>query len=131
MTLAIKGMRRPNRSESRPKITAPTGRNASVAKVVAMMAFLGTLNWWASVSYRKTMTKKSKASRVQPRKPARTACCAPDLVGVVGITRGGIDAWRVEWSWVVTMPQAVQRMLARCVMRFGELPELRCDSLSG
>src|SRR5580704_1151444 len=126
MTLAIKGMRRPKRSESRPKITAPTGRSASVAKVVAMMAFLGTLNWWASVSYRKTMTKKSKASRVQPRKPARTACCAPDLVGAVDIKRG--DAWLVEWSWVVTMPQAVERMLAGCPTG---IDELRCDSLSG
>src|SRR5260370_15859947 len=77
MTLAISGIRRPKRSASTPNSNAPTGRSASVAVVVKIMAFLETLNSRASVSYKKTITKKSNASSVQPRKPARTAWCVP------------------------------------------------------
>lgn len=84
MTLAISGMRRPNRSDSTPKSSAPIGRNASVAVVVKIMAFLDTLNSLDNVSYKKTITKKSNASSVQPRNPARTACCVP------AFRRGGV-----------------------------------------
>src|SRR5579871_4736646 len=55
------------------------GRIANVAVVVRTMSFLVTPNWWASVSKRKTTTKKSNASRVQPRKPAATACRFADM----------------------------------------------------
>src|SRR5208283_4067413 len=79
MTLAISGTRRPKRSASTPNSNAPTGRSASVAVVVKMMAFLETLNSRASVSYKKTITKKSNASSIQPRKPARTAWYVPAL----------------------------------------------------
>src|SRR5215212_10413997 len=73
MTFAISGPRRPKRSASMPKISAPIGRKASVAVSVKMMSFFGTLNAAERWSSRKTTTKKSKASRVQPRNPARTA----------------------------------------------------------
>src|SRR5262249_11066059 len=46
---------------------------ASVAVIVHMMSFLGTPKCAARVSTRNTNTKKSKASRVQPKKPALTA----------------------------------------------------------
>src|SRR5438093_9716756 len=74
MTLAISGIRRPYRSARMPKTTAPTGRNSSVAVRVLTMWRLGTPNCAARTSSRNTTTKKSNASRVQPRKPARTAC---------------------------------------------------------
>src|SRR5215831_21030311 len=48
---------------------------ASVAVVVKTISFFVTPNCWASVSSRNTTTKKSKASRVHPRNPARTAWC--------------------------------------------------------
>ncbi len=73
MTFAISGLRRPKRSDSNPKITAPIGRMASVAVVVKMISLLDTPNWWESVSYMNTTTKKSNASSVHPKKPARTA----------------------------------------------------------
>src|SRR5712692_10460521 len=46
---------------------------ASVSTVVRTMSFLSTWNCAASGSNRKTTTKKSKASSVQPRKLAVTA----------------------------------------------------------
>src|ERR1700676_3209267 len=64
------------------------GRIASVAVSVRTMSFLGTPNCCARVSIRKTTTKKSKASRVQPRKPAITAWRAPVLPEVSFISAG-------------------------------------------
>src|SRR5579863_5239620 len=46
---------------------------ASVAVVVRTISFLLTPNCWASVSNKNTTTKKSNASSVQPKNPARTA----------------------------------------------------------
>src|SRR5258706_12975281 len=57
-----------------PKMIAPTGRSASVAVSVKMIFDFGTAKSAASLSKRNTMTKKSKASSVHPRKPAATAC---------------------------------------------------------
>src|ERR1041385_8926797 len=77
----MSGFRRAPRSASRPKTMAPTGRMARVAVMVHTMALLVTWNWAARVSTRNTSTKKSKASRVQPRKLAVTACHCPGLAG--------------------------------------------------
>src|SRR3954452_23525141 len=77
MTLATSGVRRPKRSASMPKMSAPTGRKASVAVVAQSKADFSTRNCAARMSYRKMTTKKSKASRVQPRNPAVTACPVP------------------------------------------------------
>src|SRR6266699_3771905 len=64
-----------------PKITAPTGRKRSVAVSVLTMLRFGTPNCAASTSSRKTTTKKSNASSVQPRNPARTAWREEDFIG--------------------------------------------------
>src|SRR5437660_10229744 len=45
-----------------------------------MISVFDTPNSLASVSYRKTTTKKSNASRVKPRNPARTACFDEDRI---------------------------------------------------
>src|SRR5262249_2450782 len=45
------------------------------------MSRFGTLNCSARVSSRKTTTKKSNASSVQPRNPARTACREEAFIG--------------------------------------------------
>src|ERR1700730_4994862 len=54
---------------------------ARVAVMVHTMALLATWKWTASVSTRKTTTKKSKASSVQPKKLAATACQASEREG--------------------------------------------------
>src|SRR5450755_2561061 len=54
---------------------------ARVAVMVHTMAVFVTWKCSASVSTRKTTTKKSKASRVQPRKLAATACHASEREG--------------------------------------------------
>ena len=59
--------------------------------MVQMMALLATWKWTASVSTRKTTTKKSKASRVQPKKLAATACRAPEREGVDGEAGVGFE----------------------------------------
>src|ERR1700685_1631243 len=82
MTLHISGMRRPKRSAISPNKMAPTGRIASVAVIVRTMSFFGTPKCCASVSIKNTTTKKSKASIVQPRNPARTAGRAPGCIFV-------------------------------------------------
>src|SRR5438132_6903956 len=74
-------MRRPYRSASIPKMIAPTGRKISVAVRVATMWPLVTANCLARTSSRKTTTKKSNASSVQPRKPARTAWREAGFIG--------------------------------------------------
>src|SRR5271166_3821460 len=78
------------------------GRMAKVPVTVSMMAALLTRNSWAKTSKRKTTTKKTKASSVQPREPASTACqwsedCArPSDVGlaIVVISRAWSAAER-------------------------------------
>jgi hypothetical protein len=59
--------------------------------MVQMMALFETWKWTASVSTRKTSTKKSKASRVQPKKLAITVChcSAEERVGVEEERRAG------------------------------------------
>src|SRR5271166_254500 len=57
-----------------PKISAPTGRMANVPVTDSTICALLTWKCAASVSNRKMTTKKSKASSVQPRKPADIAC---------------------------------------------------------
>src|SRR5947209_11271372 len=57
---------------------------ASVAVSVNTICPLLTWNCLASVSTRKTRTKKSNASSIQPRKPAVTEC-------------QGRDDWGSEW----------------------------------
>src|SRR6266851_3860004 len=69
---------------------------ARVAVMVHTMAFLVTWKWAASVSTRKTTTKKSNASRVQPRKLAVTACHWPDLEG--GTSCSGLEIEAVSFS---------------------------------
>src|SRR4029077_11104697 len=93
-TLAIRGLRRPYRSASNPNTTAPTGRIARVAVMVHTIALFVTWNWAASVSTRKTSTKKSNASRVQPKKLAVTACHCSDREG--GASDAGFDAEAVS-----------------------------------
>jgi hypothetical protein len=71
--LIIKGSRRPQRSAMMPKMTAPIGRVASAT--VSASAISGRLrpNDRAISSMTSVRMKKSKASSVQPRKPAMTA----------------------------------------------------------
>src|SRR5436305_9591765 len=117
MTFAISGMRRPKRSASIPKMIAPTGRNTSVAKSVKMIRDFDTLNSAASLSNRKTITKKSKASSVQPRKPAATAWRELDCM------RRGIVADRARYN-----PRTHDRaVLTRqpCVLSLAGRPHLR------
>jgi hypothetical protein len=73
MTFSISGTRRPKRSAMMPNRTAPTGRIASVA--VSASAICGRVvpNDAATSSITRVRTKKSNASKVQPRKPAKTA----------------------------------------------------------
>src|SRR5229473_6628624 len=69
---------------------------ARVAVMVHTMAFLVTWKWAASVSTRKTTTKKSNASRVQPRKLAVTACHWSDFEG--GTSCSGLEIEAVSFS---------------------------------
>src|ERR1700734_2733731 len=72
-TQAIKGRRRPKRSAKEPSTSAPTGRIARVMVMVQTMSPLRTWKLLARTSTRKTRTKKSKASRIQPKIPEETA----------------------------------------------------------
>src|SRR5450432_3010787 len=77
---------------------------ARVAVMVHTMAVFVTWKCNASVSTRKTTTKKSKASRVQPRKLAVTACHASDREGGTedaGVELEGVSSFS---SRVVTDP---------------------------
>ncbi len=56
-----------------PKIIAPTGRIASVAVRAKAMSGRDRPNAVATSSMISVRMKKSNASRVQPRNPARTA----------------------------------------------------------
>src|SRR5437879_3101152 len=66
-------MRRPYRSASSPKMNAPIGRKANVSVIEnATAASLLPNSFPIAVSVI-TTRKKSNASSIQPRKPARTA----------------------------------------------------------
>src|SRR5580704_17972595 len=54
-------------------MTAPTGRVARVAVVVSASAGIDRPNSFATAGKTKTRTKKSNASKVQPRNPAAIA----------------------------------------------------------
>src|ERR1039458_10109876 len=82
-TQATRGRRRPKRSASEPKISAPTGRIARAIEMVQTMALFSTWKLAASVSTRRITTKKSKASNTHPRIPAETAYCHPDVVVIL------------------------------------------------
>src|SRR6516225_8533145 len=69
----MSGSRRPYRSASRPNRNAPTGRNASVAVRVSAISASVLWNSRPMAVRQETTRKKSKASRVQPRYPARRA----------------------------------------------------------
>src|ERR1700730_13899360 len=75
-------------------MSAPTGRIASVA--VIEKAISGTERWksLATVVITKTSTKKSKASRVQPRKLAISVWTASEVESsrTAGIAVEGISA---------------------------------------
>src|SRR5580698_4491003 len=72
-THAINGRRRPYRSANEPNTTAPTGRIAKVMVMVQTMSPFRTWKLLARTSTRKTRTKKSKASSIQPNIPEETA----------------------------------------------------------
>src|SRR5881396_1455034 len=54
-------------------MSAPTQRVARLAVIVRAIAGMSVPNSFAIGAKTKVRTKKSKASRVQPKKPARTA----------------------------------------------------------
>ena len=70
---AMRAMRRPWRSASRPKINAPMGRVTRLAVMVRATAGIERPNSFEIAETVKTRTKKSNASKVQPRNPAMTA----------------------------------------------------------
>ena len=65
--------RRPNRSASMPNTRAPKGRAARVRVLATATAGMSVWNSLAMALNMNTIRKKSKASRVQPRKLAPTA----------------------------------------------------------
>src|SRR5258708_8773011 len=88
---------------------------ARVAVMVQTMTLLATWKWTASVSTRKTTTKKSKASRVQPKKLAATACQASEREG--GSGRGDAE---VDLGKVSLFPQVLEQMLpGKCTPQGG------------
>src|SRR5580765_5576721 len=73
MTFSISGRRRPYRSAMRPKTIAPIGRVMSARPTVHAMSERERPKAVATSWMTKVRTKKSNASSVQPRNPARTA----------------------------------------------------------
>jgi len=73
-TLTIKVGRRPQRSAARPNKYAPTGRIANVSKMANVTSVIWVLNSCAMSLSTNTSRKKSKASRVHPKKQAATTC---------------------------------------------------------
>ncbi len=67
MMSAISTGRRPKCSASQPNRNAPMGRAASVQKMATETASMSVPNSAAMAFSMKTIRKKSKASRVQPR----------------------------------------------------------------
>src|SRR5579862_5332596 len=74
---------------------------ASVAAVVRTISFLLTPNCCASVSNKNTTTKKSNASRLHPRNPARTAWCEAFAV-LTGVAVEGVLAISATVSLLCT-----------------------------
>src|SRR6185437_3996190 len=74
VTSIIRMRRRPYRSASRPKINAPSGRNASVSSSANATSAIGPCKPSATAGITITSRKESNASRVQPRKVAATVC---------------------------------------------------------
>ena len=72
--LTIRVGRRPQRSAARPNKYAPTGRIANVSKMANVTSVIWVLNSCAMSLSTNTSRKKSKASRVQPKKQAATTC---------------------------------------------------------
>src|SRR5207253_1867496 len=66
----IKGMRRPNRSPSHPKMKAPSGRIIRVRVMAKVTCGMVRPKSWATGTKTKVRRKKSSASRVHPRKQA-------------------------------------------------------------
>jgi len=73
MTLSISGMRRPYRSAISPNTIAPSGRIASVSVIASAICGRVFPNAFATSSMISVRMKKSNASSVHPRNPARTA----------------------------------------------------------
>ena len=73
----MSGSLRPYRSAISPKMNAPIGLNASVTVIVSAIWASVLWNSFAIAVSAKTTRKKSNASRVQPRKLARTAARWP------------------------------------------------------
>ena len=71
--LAISGPRRPKRSASMPKISAPSGRNISVIVTAASTPGIVMLKSLAMRDTTNVTRKKSNASRHQPRNDAMKA----------------------------------------------------------
>src|SRR5207244_6724449 len=66
----IKGMRRPNRSPSHPKMNAPSGRIIRVMVMAKVTSGMVRPKSCATGTKTKVRRKKSSASRVHPRKQA-------------------------------------------------------------
>jgi hypothetical protein len=74
MMFTIRMGRRPYRSASQPKKSAPTGRKASVRKMPSETAFTVVWNSPEIDFSAKTKMKKSNASSAQPAREAAKAC---------------------------------------------------------
>src|SRR5262245_35883629 len=70
---SIRGAFRPMRSESQPEPIAPTRRSHTVKVSTAATAVTDTPNSSAIATMTNTKTVKSKASSIQPKKPANQA----------------------------------------------------------
>src|SRR5215472_15770653 len=90
--LTINGMRRPKRSASKPKTIAPIHLVARVAAMVSAMSACVLPNSLPMCSKAKVRTKKSNASKVQPRNPARTALCVPLPVAAPSVWPGWAES---------------------------------------
>src|SRR6266550_8819987 len=66
----IKGMRRPNRSPSHPKMNAPIGRIISVTVIAKVTCSMLLPNSCPTDEKTNVRRKKSSASKVHPRKQA-------------------------------------------------------------
>src|SRR5260370_1349156 len=73
---------------------APIQRVERLAVMVSAMAAMDCANSLATGAKTKASTKKAKASRVQPRNPASTALCAPDVFATAGFSVNGLPRRR-------------------------------------
>jgi hypothetical protein len=83
-----------------PKMNAPIGRVASASVIVSAMSGRVFPNALATSSMMKVSRKKSNASNVQPRNPARTAFrwLARSCLVIVA---AGFAAFVVAISWIL------------------------------